>query len=79
MTREQLQEFERKPCADRQFIYKYSKRFRTGQFANVSEYSGNSVQSSTVGEKDSETRSKGQTSEDVEEEGGPAPSKRLIQ
>ena len=43
------------------------------------ENSGTSVQSSTVWDKDSETRSKGQTSEDVEEEGGPAPSKRLIQ
>ena len=43
------------------------------------ENSGTSVRSSTFLDKDSETRSEGQTSEDVEEEGGPAPSKRLIQ
>ena len=61
MTREQLQEFEQKPCADQQFIYKYSKRFRTGHFLPVLKSSGTYVKSSMVWDEDSETKSKRQT------------------
>ena len=55
------------------------KRFRTGKSSTVLKSSGTSVKSSTVQDEDSETRSKGQTSEVVGEERSSAPSKQLVQ